>query len=200
MFTRLLTFTGAKNIDGGVEYLRDEALPVLQAQHGYRGVSASADRAGAVFSILSLWDTEADRAASESALGKAREEAAKVVGGNVTVERFEQVAQEIVRPPVAGCSLIVTRISMDPASIDENVVFFKQEVAPQIKGEPGFCALRNMIDRESGRGVVGTIWENRDSLDAFAAKATERRASALARGIKFEDTNYREILLSEINK
>ena len=198
MFTRLLTFTGATDIDGGVNYLRDEALPILQAQKGYRGVNASADRAAGLFTILSIWDSEADRDASESALGKAREEAAKVVGGSVSVEKFEQVAQEIVRPPVPGCSLIVTRVSMDPSSIDDNVAFFKEEAVPQIKAEPGFCALRNMIDRKTGEGLVGTIWENRQSMEAFAAKAEERRAPARARGIKFGEPSYREVLFGEI--
>ena len=47
MHTRLLTFRGATNIDAGVDYLRDEVLPVLNSQRGYRGVSASAGSARA---------------------------------------------------------------------------------------------------------------------------------------------------------
>ena len=198
MYTRLLTFRRATDIDGGVTYLRDEVLPVLNAQHGYRGVTASADRAGALLGILSLWESESDRAASDSALGKARQEAVKVVGGDLTVENFEQVAEEITKPPMAGCSLIVTRTSMDPASVDDNIAFFKNEVVGQIKAEPGFCALRNMIDRQTGRGVVGTVWENRGAMEAFAAKAPERRAPAVSRGITFDDMSYRELLLAEM--
>jgi hypothetical protein len=30
MHTRVLTFTGAKNIDDGVAFVRDNAVPVLQ--------------------------------------------------------------------------------------------------------------------------------------------------------------------------
>jgi heme-degrading monooxygenase HmoA len=198
MYTRLLTFRRATDIDGGVTYLRDEVLPVLNAQHGYRGVTASADRAGALLGILSLWESESDRAASDSALGKARQEAVKVVGGDLTVENFEQVAEEITKPPMAGCALIVTRTSMDPASVDDNIAFFKNEVVGQIKAEPGFCALRNMIDRQTGRGVVGTVWENRGAMEAFAAKAPERRAPAVSRGITFDDMSYRELLLAEM--
>src|SRR2546427_773589 len=61
MFTRVLNFRGAKNIDGGVGLVRDSATPVLREQKGYRGTTASADRDGGVFGILSLWDTEANR-------------------------------------------------------------------------------------------------------------------------------------------
>ena len=63
MFSRVLTFRGAKNVDGGVGVVRD-TLPVLRGLKGYRGVTASADRDGGVFGILSLWETEADRDAS----------------------------------------------------------------------------------------------------------------------------------------
>jgi heme-degrading monooxygenase HmoA len=198
MYTRILTFKRATDIDGGVSYLRDEVLPVLSAQHGFRGVTASADRAGALLGIMSLWESESDRAASDSALGKARQEAVKIAGGDLTVENFEQVAEVTTKPPMVGCALIVTRTSMDPASVEDNIVFFKNEVVAQIKAEPGFCALRNMIDRQTGRGLVGTVWENRGAMEAFAAKSSERRAVAVSRGISFDDTSYRELLLAEI--
>ena len=198
MYTRILTFKRATDIDGGVSYLRDEVLPVLNAQHGFRGVTASADRAGALLGIMSLWESDSDRAASDSALGKARQEAVKIVGGDLTVENFEQVAEVTTKPPTAGCALIVTRTSMDPASVDDNIAFFKNEVVAQIKAEPGFCALRNMIDRQTGRGLVGTVWENRGAMEAFAARSSERRAVAVSRGISFDDASQRELLLAEI--
>ena len=42
MFTRVLTFRGAENIDDGVGVVR-ENVPVLRELKGYRGVNASAD-------------------------------------------------------------------------------------------------------------------------------------------------------------
>lgn len=64
--------------------------------------------------------------------------------------------------------------------------------------QPGFCALRNMIDRETGRGNVGTVWESHEAHDAFGAGLTERRQPAVNRGVTFGDTTYREILLAEL--
>ena len=75
MYTRVLEFAGAKDIDGGVEYLRHKVVPILDAQKGHRGITASADRSGALLGILSLWETEADREASDSVLANARQEA-----------------------------------------------------------------------------------------------------------------------------
>lgn len=198
MYTRLLTFKGATDIDGGVTYLREEVLPLINAQHGYRGVSASGDRARGVLGILSLWETEAGRAASESALGKARQDALKIVGGDLTVENLEEVVVEIARPITPGCAVFITRVSMDPAKVDENIAFFKSDVVPQIKSQPGFCGLRNMLDRATGKAVVGSVWETRAALDAFAAQQPERRKTAEARGVRFDETEAREILFAEI--
>ncbi len=198
MYTRMLTFRGASDIDGGVTYLRQVALPILTAQHGYRGVTASGNRSTNVFGILSLWQTEEDRASSDSALGKAREEAVKIVGGSLTVENLEQMLAEVVKPITVGCSLFVTRVGMDPSKVDENVAFFKSDVLPVFKSQPGFCALRNMIDRTTGKGAVGSVWESQDALDAFVAMQPERRKIAESRGVRFDDQETREILFADI--
>ena len=79
MYTRLATWTDATDIDGGIEYLRSTALPIFQEQRGYRDLSASVDRSTGTLGVLSTWETEADRNASESALGKSRAEASDIV-------------------------------------------------------------------------------------------------------------------------
>jgi heme-degrading monooxygenase HmoA len=198
MFNRLLTFRGATNLDGGVTYLRDVALPVLEAQHGYRGVTASGDQARGIFGILSAWDSESDRSASDSALGKAREEALEIVGGELTIENFEEVVLEMVRPPSPGCGLFVTRVHMDPSVFNDNLEFFMSDVLPQIKSQPGFCGLRNMVDRATGRGIVGSVWETRAQAEAMQATAPERRAQAEDRGVSFDETEVRDVLFASI--
>jgi heme-degrading monooxygenase HmoA len=198
MFTRLLTFTGTDNIDAGVTYLRDEVLPVLHAQRGYGGVTASASRSERVIGILSLWDTEADRDASDSALGKARQEAAKLVGGDLSVETFELVVAEIREPADVGSALMVTRLSMQPAKIDENLGFFNSEVLPRITAAPGFRALRNMVNRQSGEGVVGSAWADQDAMMAASEQAMARRPEAISRGVNFGETSYREIVFADL--
>ena len=76
MHTRVVSFEGAKDIDAGIKLTREKVVPLLKDQKGFRGLSASADRAGRVFSVLSLWDTAADRDATESVLAPVRAEAA----------------------------------------------------------------------------------------------------------------------------
>ena len=198
MYTRVLTFTGAKKIDDGVAFARENAVPVLKEQKGYRGLSASADRDGGVLGLLSLWETEADRDASLDALAQLRQQALDIVGGELTVESFEQLVEEIASPPTVGSALMVTRISMDPSRIDENLGFFRSEILPRITATPGFLALRNMIDRKTGRGIVGSVWADQDAMKKAAADAEGRRHEGRARGVNFDEDSYREIVFADM--
>jgi quinol monooxygenase YgiN len=143
-----------------------------------------------------MWSTEADRDASESALGKTRNEASEIIGGMVKAERFEELVSEVVQPPAPGCALMITPFSMDPARIDENLNYFKSEVLPRIKAAPGFCAVRNMVNRSSGEGYVGSIWADRAAMDQHVENAAEsRRAASSTQGISFGDISFREIVV-----
>lgn len=198
MFTRLVTFTGAKDIDGGLNFLRDTVAPMLREQHGFRGTTAGVDRSQRVFGVLSLWETEADRDGSESVMVKIREEAKSIIGGELTVEFFEELVVELVKRPTVGASLLVRRISMDPAKVDENTEFFKREVLPLIKASPGFMAVRNMVDRKTGEGAVGTVWADQGSMDAAAEAADARREIAAGRGVTFGEQSKREIVFVDL--
>ena len=198
MHTRLLTFRGAEDIDGGAAFLREKALPVISAQTGYRGVTASGNRSANVFGVLSIWETEQDRAASDTALGEARDEVLGIVGGDLTVENFEVAAAGAVKPITAECKLLITRLSMDPADVEDVVAFFNSEVFPFFKSQPGFCGLHNLIDRSSGKAVVGSAWETSEAIDAYLGVQPERRTVAESHGVRFDGQETREILFTEI--
>lgn len=198
MFTRVLTWTGAKNIDDGVAFARDQVVPVAQQQKGYRGLSISVDRDGGVVGVLSLWETEADREASLAALAEFRQKGSDIIGGELTVDNFEQVVEEMASPPGPGAPLSITRISMDPANIDDNAAFFKSEVLPRIKASPGFKGLRSMIDRKTGKGLVGSVWADADSLKNALAEGKARRQEGEARGVSFEGDSVREIVFTDL--
>lgn len=94
---------------------------------------------------------------------------------------------------------MVTRVSMDPTRVDDNVAYFKSEVLPRIKEQPGFRAVRQMINRETGQGTVGTVWANEDSMQKWAEEAKVRREQAMARGLTFSEPSFREVVLVELN-
>lgn len=198
MYARVLTFTGTRDFDAALSLLRETALPIVRSQRGYNGMVASADRSAGVLGILSLWETEADREASESALGKAREEARSQISADLKIDLFEERVAEMRQPPAVGNAVMVTRMSMDPASVDENLEFFKREVVPQITGAPGFRTLRNMINAQTGEGMVGTVWDDRQAMEAAAEMAMARRPIAEGRGVTFGETSLREIIFADL--
>jgi heme-degrading monooxygenase HmoA len=170
----------------------------MRAQRGYKGLTASADRDNGLVTVLSLWETEADRDASESAMAKDREGAASEVGAKLTVENFEEAVVVMSRPPSLGAALFVTRFTMDPAKVDENLEFFKSTVAPGISSVPGFLALRNMVNRATGEGFVGSLWENAQARQAALEVAMARRGEAAARGVTLSEPSLREVVLIDM--
>jgi heme-degrading monooxygenase HmoA len=198
MFTRTVTFTGATDLDAGLSYLRDTVVPLLRQQNGLRGISASVDRSGGVMGVLTVWDSEAARDASESPMGKVRAEAQRVIGGEVTVEYFEELLVVTDRPPAVGDLLLLRRNSMDPALIDENLDYFRREVLPQMKASPGFRSLRSMVNRQTGEGMVGTVWADETTLDGAAVAAEARRQEAAQHGVALREQSRREIVYVEL--
>jgi heme-degrading monooxygenase HmoA len=197
MYTRVLTFRGAGNIDDGIAFIRDQAVPVVKEQNGYQGMFASADRAGGLLGILSLWDSESSRDASFAPLASLREDGTKIVGGNLEVENYEQVLEETSAPPTIGAALHVTRVSMDPAVFDENFAYFKQQVVPQITAAPGFLSLRSVADRRAGRSLVGSVWADQNAMRTAYEMAKAGREQGVARGVSFDDDSFRELVFAD---
>jgi len=198
MFVRINTVTGAENIDAGVAYLKDKVVPEIRGQRGFRGLTVSGNQSTGDLGILTLWDTREDLEASESSVSKLRQEAMKAIGGQISISIMEQVFADVVAPQdLTGHPLRIQQVKMDPARVDEHVAFFKSTVAPEIKATPGFLAVRNMLDRSTGEGTVGTIWADEASMRAAEAGDSERRERARARGVELGDPRYRTILLSD---
>ena len=198
MYARVIMLTGVHDIDAAVAYLRETALPAVQGQHGYQGLSAAADRSTGRLGVMTLWSTAADREASNSALSKLREEARSELADDMTVETLDQQAVEIGRRPEVGNSVLITRISMDPSRVRDNVEYFKSEVVPQVSAAPGFRSLRNLINPETGEGLVSSIWDDEQSLKAALEATEERRAAAASRGVTFGERILAELVFTDL--
>jgi heme-degrading monooxygenase HmoA len=199
MYARVVMLTGVKDIDAAVTYVQDTALPILESQRGYQGVSAGADRSAGILALLSLWDTAANRDASNSALAKVRDEGVKLLAQNMTVESLEELAVQVSKAPTAGCPMIITRVSMDPSRVADNVEYFKREIMPQVTSAPGFRSLRNLLNTQTGQGIVSSVWDDEASRKAAWDATQARRADVAAtRGVTFDETIFGEVVFAKL--
>jgi hypothetical protein len=198
MYARVVTFTDVEDFTGAMDFIRDEVVPALRAQGGYCGSTVSCSKTEAVLGILSLWESEATREASFSALADTRKKGGEVVGGKMSVETFEQLLVDLKEPPTVGSALSVTRFGMEPAAIDEHLAFFRSEILPEITASPGYLALRNLANRTSGDGLLGVVWKDEAARNAASDEAASRREKAVARGIRFGTISNREIALADL--
>ncbi len=67
-----------------------------------------------------------------------------------------------------------------------------------MKASPGFQSLRNMMNRSTGEGVVGTAWADDESRKRAADDAMARRDEAAARGVNFGERSFRKLLLADM--
>jgi hypothetical protein len=119
----------------------------------------------------------------------------EILGGELTVDRFELVLRQAgSTPPAAGAKLHVRPVKMDPAKVDENLEFFRQTVLPDITATPGFVGILQLINRQSGEGRVGTLWADEPSLQTAIQKAEQRRALGESRGVEFGEDRVMELL------
>jgi hypothetical protein len=196
MHVRVNTVRGATSPDNSTAYLHENAPPLLRQQAGYRGGMTSVDRAGAVVGLITLWEDENALETSENVAGGSRAEAVRMIGGDVTVETFEQVVGEIGNPlPTEGCLVRFVSFEMDPARADENIAFFKGEDLAAITGSPGFRAVRHLIDRTTGRGLTAIIVSDEDAMKAAEAGFEARREKDEAHGVRFGEITHRDVVL-----
>ena len=98
-FVRVITVNGdPEKLDAAIVQIRNQTLPLLKAQKGYRATIVSVDRQTGRLSASTVWDTKADLDASESKLAGPRAEAAKAAGAgahDVQVEIFETAVVEL---------------------------------------------------------------------------------------------------------
>lgn len=198
MHARMVNITGT-DVAGVLKYLQENVVPVVAEQKGFHQIGVSGDRSAGVINILTVWDSKAELEATDEIVGKFRQDALAKFGGEATFGVFEQVLMEMGRaPPGPGCVLRLLDTKIDPSKLDDNLASFRNEVAPMIKAMPGFRALRQLINRQTGEGRVGTVFSDRASMDAGRGARAQRMAEARERGVEFTADRVLEILFTKL--
>jgi hypothetical protein len=67
--------------------------------------------------------------------------------------------------------------------MDRGITLLRDEIMPAVLGMPGCIGMSMLADRESGRCIVTTAWDSRESMDASAVAVRpmrDRAADALS--------------------
>ena len=90
-------------LDESIKFVRDQVVPNVRAQKGFRALLMGVDRQSGHCLVASIWETAADLEASESAVRDQRREAGTVAGAsNVRTEQYEVMYLEMKQPVTTG--------------------------------------------------------------------------------------------------
>lgn len=99
MYARVTTSQGKPGaVDEAVAAVRETLLPAARQQEGFKGLLLLVDRAGNRSLGVTLWETEADLQASESASGYYQGQMAKLaefIEGHPQRDAYEVAIQEL---------------------------------------------------------------------------------------------------------
>jgi len=71
-----------------------------------------------------------------------------------------------------------TTIHGDPAGIDAGIALVRGEILPTVTGLDGCLGMALVVDRESGRCIATTAWEDERAMQATAESVTPMRERA----------------------
>jgi heme-degrading monooxygenase HmoA len=173
VYARSTTFQGRPaNIDAGIEFVKNEAGPMLEDIEGCRGLSMLVDRETGQCIATSSWDSEAAMRASDEQLRPLRDRGRDILGGSMQVDEWEIVVMH--RTHHGECC----RVSWLRGDVEAMAETFRVGILPQLEQTPGFCSASLLVSRSSGLGCATTAWETRAEMEASRSAADEMRSRA----------------------
>ncbi len=189
----------ASSIDAGIDFVRDELLPAVQAMSGCVGLSMMADRTSGRCIVTSAWETLDQMRASDAAVTPMRERAGKLLGGTPFVEEWEIAVLHRNHRSHQGACVRAVWTHGEPTGIDHGVDMFRMAMLPAMEQLDGFCSASLFIDRASGRAVTSTTYDSRQAMDAARDAAMKmRREAAREAGVDVLDVAEFDLLVAHL--
>jgi heme-degrading monooxygenase HmoA len=178
--SRLRTEPGS--LDKLAEEFKSDTVAKLKGIPGNAGAVLLVNRPAGVGLALTYWRDRAALDASETAATGLRTGVASGSGAVIeSVQRAETVIMEREGTPQAGSFVRAIQFSLDAGQVDGGLEYMRSTVLPELRKLDGFRALICNVNRESGLGVVSTVWATRQALQASDAAMAPMRGEALER-------------------
>ena len=174
MYARVSTIHGQPDrVEQGIGIFREQSVPTLQGQQGFRAAYALIDRQGGKALALSLWESEEAMRQSEQAVEQQRQQAAQQMGASgPTVERYEVV---IAEGSGSGQAARVTTYQAPPERVDDAINLYRERTVPTVQGQQGSAGLYLLVDRQSGKAISLSLWESKDAMRKSEEMAQQLR-------------------------
>ncbi|MBK3639143.1 hypothetical protein [Streptomyces sp. MBT33] len=200
MFVRTVYATGdPAKLDTAIRALNAQGRDLLQERPGYRGAGIFVDRELGKLLAVSWWDSEEARRNSDEVMRERRPSLMEPFASTIAVDNYEVAVFHPAGRPVSGGGLRITRLEFDPADADLLADTFRASVAPRLETLPGFTGTSLHIDRSRGRGLVGALFADRESLAASrSAQASVRQEGAAKAHVTVVGLEEFEIVHAEV--
>ncbi|MGA5422857.1 hypothetical protein [Streptomyces lavendulocolor] len=182
MFVRTTYATGdPAALDGAVRALTTDGRAQLVAEPGFRGAGMFVDREVGKLMTGTWWDDEEALRASADRMSEVRARMLSGFAATTTVDTWE--AAVATRPEAVGedARFRLTRVEFAPADADALVDAYESGVLPALRAMHGFLGGSLLLDRAAGRGMVGAVYADRDSLAASRGPVAALRGAATSR-------------------
>ena len=168
------------SMDAGIDLIRDEVLPAVQAMQGCVGLSMMVDRKSGRCIVTSAWESQDDMRASDAAIAPLRARAGRVLGGVPYVEEWEIAGLHRNHHSHQGACVRVVWMhgTGDSAeTMEKGKEFFRTVSLPTLEQIDGFCSASLFVDPATMRAVTSVTWDSRAAMEASRDAGMKLRAS-----------------------
>lgn len=201
MYARSSTFQGEPaNIDSAIALLRDEIMPAITALDGCVGVSMICDRDSGKCIATSSWESQEAMAASDTIVGRYREQIGRVLGGMTRVENWEVAVMHRDHDSDMGACCRVTWMRLNHSDIKRNLELYRDQILPAVEELEGFCSASLLINRETGRACSTTTFDSSAAMEASRERSWAiREAGVRDAGVDVIDVEEFELALAHLH-
>ncbi len=167
MYARSTTLTAdPMRMDDGIRIVRDEIMPAVQGMPGCLGLSMLCDHESGRCIVTTSWDSQESMTATRDRVRDMRERVVDTMAGrDMSVDEWEIALMHRRATPGDGARARVTWVRLDPAGMEGMLDAFRMSRVPRFDEFDGFCSLSLMVDRNTGRCSLTTVFRDRQALD-----------------------------------
>lgn len=201
MYARSITFMGdPSRLAAGIDYVRDDVMPMLDEIDGCLGMSMLADPETGQVIVTSSWRSAEDLDASDRLLTGSRARAAEIMGAPPEAAAWEVAVMHRDHRAAAGSCCRVTWLRLNHTDVGRGVELYRTALLPAMAELPGFCSASLLVDRRAGRACSTTTYDSRAAMESSRDRSWAiRDAGVRESGVDVMDVAEFDLVLAHLH-